>query len=85
MKKPARDRSKLTDRGVTVAELVAQGRSNAEIAEALAVSATTVKRHLTHIMIKWDCANRTHLAAKVGAVKAARLPAPISWPTGTSC
>ncbi len=72
MKKPARDRSKLSVREVTVAELVAQGRSNAEIAEALAVSATTVKRHLSNVMIKWDCANRAHVAARVGALKAAR-------------
>ncbi len=66
------DRSQLTDREVTIAELVAEGRSNAEIAEALLVSSTMVKNHLRDIMIKWDCANRTQLAAKVGAWQVGR-------------
>ncbi len=58
------NRRSLTAREVDVAELIAQGRSNREIAEALSVSLATVKRHLNNIMIKWDCVNRTQVAVE---------------------
>ncbi|MFN0030402.1 MAG: helix-turn-helix transcriptional regulator [Acidimicrobiales bacterium] len=46
-----------------VAELVAQGSTNAEIATALLMSGATVKSHLTHIYAKVGVRNRTALAA----------------------
>ena len=66
------DRRNLTAREAAIAELVAQGRTNAEIARALLVSKATVKNYLRGVLIKWDCDNRMQLAAKVGAVKATR-------------
>lgn len=56
----------LTRRETEVVQLVAEGRSNAEIAATLFVSETTVKSHLVHIFSKLDVSSRT------AAVSAAR-------------
>jgi len=58
----------LTHREAEVAELAAQGHTNAEIAGALQMSLPTVKTHLLHIMGKTESANRTHLAATLARV-----------------
>ena len=42
--------------------LVAQGRSNEEIARALVLSERTVRTHISHILDKVHLANRTQLA-----------------------
>lgn len=42
--------------------LLAAGRSNREIAEALVVSLPTVATHVRHILEKTDSANRTQAA-----------------------
>ncbi|PZC49453.1 MAG: DNA-binding response regulator, NarL/FixJ family [Chloroflexi bacterium] len=70
-------RRTLTPREQMVAELVAQGRSNPEIAQSLGISLSTAKQNLANVMIKWNCANRTQVA--VEAVR--RLTAP---PDGAS-
>jgi ATP/maltotriose-dependent transcriptional regulator MalT len=49
----------LTDREIEVLQLLAGGRSNPEIAEALVVTVGTVKSHTSHIFRKLDVSNRT--------------------------
>ena len=48
----------LTDRELEVLRLIARGFSNAEIAEQLFISDTTVKTHITHILQKLDLRDR---------------------------
>ncbi len=48
----------LTPRELEVLRLVAQGKSNRQIAEALVISRNTVLRHLNHIFNKTGAANR---------------------------
>lgn len=52
----------LTEREREVARLVAQGRSNAEIARALVISDKTVKTHVSNILSKLNLEDRTQLA-----------------------
>ncbi|MFT4262545.1 MAG: helix-turn-helix transcriptional regulator, partial [Nocardioides sp.] len=52
----------LTPRQQEVARLVAEGRSNQQIAEALAVSARTVEKHVADIGSRWATTTRFALA-----------------------
>ena len=52
----------LTDREREVVRLVAQGRSNSEIARALVISDKTVKTHISNILSKLELQDRTQLA-----------------------
>ena len=52
----------LTPRERDVVVAIAQGRSNADIAAELAMSLTTVKAHVSHILTKLDLTNRTQVA-----------------------
>jgi DNA-binding NarL/FixJ family response regulator len=54
---------KLTPREGEVLQLVAQGATNKEIADALFISENTVKTHLQNIMEKLHLANRSQAAA----------------------
>ncbi len=74
------DRRELSDRETQVAVLVAQGRSNGDIAGSLGVSVGTVKRYLSNVMIKWEAANRTEVG--VQAVLR-RLATPEAWYGGS--
>ncbi|WP_448626079.1 LuxR C-terminal-related transcriptional regulator [Geodermatophilus sp. URMC 64] len=56
---------RLTERQREVAELVAQGLSNEEIAGRLFLSLATVKSHLTAVMRRLDVRTRTQLAILV--------------------
>lgn len=49
----------LSTREIQVLELVAAGRSNAEVATTLFVSEATVKSHLVHVFSKLDVSSRT--------------------------
>ena len=53
----------LTDREVEVLQLIAEGKSNKEIAEALVLSAKTVSRHLSNIFTKIDVNSRSAATA----------------------
>ena len=75
----------LTPREREVADLLARGYSNQQIAEALVLTRGTVANHVAHILGKLGVANRTQVAAWVldrtsvdtrGA--ASRAPAPAS-------
>ena len=52
----------LSDRELQVLELVAAGKSNSDIAEALVLTENTVKRHLRHILEKLHLENRVQAA-----------------------
>lgn len=56
----------LTDRQREVANLVAEGRSNREIAGALGWSVAVVKLELRIVCEKWGVSERTQVAAIVG-------------------
>ena len=53
----------LSSRELEVIRLIAAGRSNAQIAEALVISPNTVGRHVSNIFNKIGAANRTEAAA----------------------
>jgi DNA-binding CsgD family transcriptional regulator len=57
--------TELTPTEAQIAELVAQGRTNREVAEALFVSVSTVEANLKRIYRKVDVRSRTELARKL--------------------
>jgi len=50
----------LSDREIAVLRLVAEGKSNKEIAQALDLSEETIKAHLKNMFAKLDVSDRTH-------------------------
>lgn len=54
----------LSSRECEVLRLVAQGKTNGEIAAALDIRQNTVKNHVGHIFVKLDVGNRTELAKR---------------------
>ena len=62
----ARNRlGRLSSRELEIAELVAQGLNNQEIADQLVVSMATVKSHMQHILKKIGGTSRVHIAIMV--------------------
>jgi DNA-binding CsgD family transcriptional regulator len=59
-----REEWKLTRRQVEVLQLLAQGHSNREIAQALSCSERTVELHIASLFRKASCESRTALVAK---------------------
>jgi len=71
--KAPRGLDELTEREREVLALVAQGLSNAELAETLRVSLSTAKTHVSRILTKLDARDRTQLvilAYQAGIVSA---------------
>jgi DNA-binding NarL/FixJ family response regulator len=52
----------LTEREREIAILIAQGKSNQEIADGLIVSKRTIETHVGNIMFKLGCTSRTQIA-----------------------
>jgi DNA-binding NarL/FixJ family response regulator len=66
-----RQLDQLTERELEVFRLIARGLSNAEIARELYISDTTVKTHITHILMKLNLRDRVQavvLAHETGLV-----------------
>ena len=61
-RKPGRLEHDLTDREITVLELVAEGKTNKEIANVLELSEKTVKNHVRNIFHKLHVYDRTQAA-----------------------
>ena len=62
----------LTDREKQVLRLVAEGKSNKEVADVLGISVKTAMSHREHVMEKLDLHNRAELvrfAIKIGVVR----------------
>jgi DNA-binding NarL/FixJ family response regulator len=65
--RPTLAESGLSEREMDVAELVARGATNGEIARSLHISEATVKTHLTRVYSKVGVRTRTQLALALGA------------------
>ncbi len=75
----------LTEREVDVLRLVAQGASNARVAEQLFITTNTVKAHLKNILEKLQLQNRTQAAAyavRNGLLGSENSPFPQDYPLG---
>ncbi|WP_344808188.1 alpha/beta fold hydrolase [Microlunatus ginsengisoli] len=64
-RRPVHGWPSLTETELTVAELVATGMTNPEIAQRLVVSPRTVQSHVAHILQKLGKSRRTEIAAAV--------------------
>ena len=63
---------RLTLRQQEVLQLIAQGQSNRQIAQVLAISERTVKLHVTALLELFGASNRTHLLVQAQALGAVR-------------
>jgi DNA-binding NarL/FixJ family response regulator len=73
VKQPAQAPTSLTPREVEVVRLLAQGKTNRQIADELVVSPSTVKAHVEHIIAKLNVSDRTQAAVRaveLGLLKA---------------
>jgi DNA-binding NarL/FixJ family response regulator len=74
----------LTRREREVAELIARGFTNQQIAETLVLTRGTVANHVAHILGKVGVTNRTQIAARVLEAIAQPKSAPPPPPTAAS-
>jgi DNA-binding NarL/FixJ family response regulator len=75
---PPKEIDELSDREREVFRLIARGLSNAEIAQGLYISDTTVKTHVTHILQKLNLRDRVQ--AVVLAHQTGLFEADAQWP-----
>lgn len=61
--KPAAPGAGLTDRELDVLRLMVEGKGNKEIADALFISQSTTKFHVSNILMKLEAASRTEAVA----------------------
>ena len=64
----------LTERERAIAQLIAKGASNPEIAQQLFLSRKTVERHVSNVLRKAGVRNRAELAARVGELEVEGAP-----------
>jgi DNA-binding CsgD family transcriptional regulator/tetratricopeptide (TPR) repeat protein len=65
---PATGLGDLTEREREIAQLVAEGATNRDIAGRLFLSPKTVERHVSNILAKMDVRNRVELAARMSTI-----------------
>ena len=53
---------RVTEREREVLRLLSRGQSNQQIARSLGISIHGVKRHVSNLLLKFDCSNRTEVA-----------------------
>jgi NarL family two-component system response regulator LiaR len=70
----AASENNLTDREIEILQMVAQGRTNQQIADALFLSERTVRTHITNILAKLRLENRTQAALYALRQGIAHLP-----------
>lgn len=59
----------LSDREYEVLQLMAKGYSNADIAESLFLSISTIKTHVSNLFVKMDVESRTQAIVKANRLK----------------
>ncbi len=64
-----REAPRLTERESEILDLVAAGKTNAEIAEALWIAPGTVRKHLENVYEKLEVHSRTAAVARVASAK----------------
>ena len=67
--KPALEKLELTNREYEMLQFIAKGHSNAEIAETLFLSLSTVKTHVSNLYTKMEVNSRTQAIAKAQKLK----------------
>jgi DNA-binding CsgD family transcriptional regulator len=67
-------RSRYGVREFEVAQLIAAGKTNAELADALSISPKTASAHVEHILAKLGVARRTEIAAWTSSIATAPSP-----------
>ena len=65
---------RLTDRQLEVLRLMAQGRTNKDIARLLAIAPSTIKSHISQILVTLGTTNRTEAAMKARLLKLVSAP-----------
>ncbi len=77
-KRPATGWASLSPTELEVVALVAEGKTNPEIASALTISRATVKTHVSHVLTKLALGSRSEIAAEFARSRFTRL---IRWPS----
>ena len=72
--RPAEPRHPLSAREFEIAQLVAVGLTNRQIAGQLVLSPKTISAHITHILTKLGAARRAEIAAWCATVRQTTLP-----------